>query len=342
MSKKIFYFLTKSSNLFIVLLLSGILLSACRQSPPYKANISSVRIEPVEIKRYEKMLFGLDSENLREDIEPYIEEYELFLGEGIETPLGQQQLYDYITDPFSREVFEDLMEVWPDVESLEEQLTLAFRYFHFHFPKWQIPEVYTYLSGIDFEYPVFYQDDVVIIALDMFLGHDYDNYEILRIPAFKRIRFTPEATTAEVMREMGRVLLQQNSTPPETLLDYMIAEGKLLYFMDCMLPDRADSLKIYYTTKQMEWAEANEGQSWTFLLNNELLYKTDRQLIQKMVGDAPFTSLFSSQSSPRMGAYNGWQIVREYMRRNEDVSLNELLFQKNDARQILQESRYRP
>ncbi|TVQ10298.1 MAG: hypothetical protein EA361_14205 [Bacteroidetes bacterium] len=288
------------------------------------------------------MLFGLDPANLSEQIEPHIDEFYLFLGDEINTPAGQQQLYDYVTNPFSREVYDDLLNVWPNVNSLEEQLNLAFRYFHYHFPEVHIPEVYTYLSGIDFEYPVFYQDDVMVIALDMFLGKNYVNYDRVGIPAFKRVRFTPEAAGVEVMREVGQTLLHQSSFVPETLLDFMIFEGKLLYFLDCMFPKHPDSLKIYYTSQHIQWAETNEGQSWTFMLNNELLYNTDRQLIQKMTGDTPFTAPFSANSSPRMGVYNGWQIVREYMRRNQDVSLSELFYERNDSRQILQGARYRP
>lgn len=288
------------------------------------------------------MLFNLEPSNLSDEIKPHIDEFYVFLGEEINTLEGQQQLYDYITNPFSREVFNDLMEVWPNVSPLEKQLNEALRYFHYHFPEIQIPEIFTYLSGIDFEYPVIFQDNVVVIALDMFLGRDYANYDRVGIPAFKRVKFVPEAAGVEVMREMGQNLLHQTSFVPETLLDFMIFEGKLLYFMDCMYPEIPDSLKIYYTAQQIEWAEANEGQSWTFMLNNELLYNSERQLIQKMIGDAPFTAPFSSNSSPRMGVYSGWQIVREYMERNPDVTLSELFYEKNDTRQILQGARYRP
>ena len=97
---------------FLILLLGlGGILNSCRKAPHYQADISSVRIEPIEIKRYEKLLFNLDPANLREEIDPYIDEFYLFLGEEINTPVGQQQLYDYITNSFSREVFDDLIEV---------------------------------------------------------------------------------------------------------------------------------------------------------------------------------------------------------------------------------------
>jgi hypothetical protein len=326
--------------ILFVLFVFGI--SSCKQKPAYHADISNTRIDPVEIQRYDKVLFGIDPENMVEELQPYLDEYYLFLGDEIHTPMGQQQLYDYITDPFIIEVFDDLNQVWDNVASLEQKLTLAFRYFKYHFPDRTIPDVYSYVSGIDFEHPVYYQDDVVVFGLDMFLGRDYHNYDRVGVPTFKRYRFTPEAAPVEIMRTIGRSIIHETAHRPETLLDFMILEGKLIYFLDAMFPDLPDSLKIYYSAEQIQWAQSNEGQAWSFFINNELLYSSDRQMIQKMTGDTPFTAPFSGSSAPRMGIYNGWQIVREYMRRNTDISLNDLIFNQTDARQILQESRYRP
>ncbi len=325
---------------FVVLMSAGF--SSCRQKPHYQANISDVEIPPIEIKRYDEVLFSIDPTNLRQELEPYYAEYYLFLGEELNTPSGQQQLYDYLTDPFIKEVYADTQAVWSDLSSLEEKLTLAFRYFAFHFPELPIPNIYSYISGIDFDSPVYYRDGNVVIGLDMFLGQDYHYYDRLRIPVFKRVRFTPDAAPVELMRTIGRDFIHQSAHQPDNLLDIMIQEGKLLYFLDAMYPTFGDSLKIYYSSEHIAWAEENEGQSWAYMLNNEMLYTTDRQLIQKLTGDAPFTGPFSGESAPRMGVYIGWQIVREYMRRQQEVTLQQLLFSDVDSREILSQSRYRP
>lgn len=328
-------------QLFVFLIFIVVVFASCKSRPHYQADISDVVIENIEIKRYEQVLFGLDPIYLRDEIEPYINDYFLFLGDEINTPMGQQQLYEYITEPFIIELFEDVTKVWPDVNALQLDLNLAFRYFHYHFPAVPLPQIFTYVSGLDFEVPVFYKDDVVVIALDMFLGRDYANYDRIGVPAFKRVRFSPDAASMEVMREIGRQIHNKSSAPPETLLDFMLSEGKILYFLDAMFPQKPDSLKIYFTDSQLDWANRNEGQSWSFILNNEMLYSTDRQLVQKFIGDTPFTAPFSSGSAPRMAVFNGWQIIREFMRRNPEVTIAEL-FQRNDSREILRASRYRP
>ncbi len=331
----------KPQYYLIVILLAGMALVSCKRGKPYDVNISHIRIDPVEIKRYEEVLFTIDPANLREEIDPHIDDFSLFLGEEINTPMGQQQLYDYITDPFIKGLYEDTKLVWDDVAELERELTLAFRYLQYHFAHLQVPVVYSYVSGIDYELPAKYYDGNIIIGLDMFMGVDYVKYEQIGIPKFKRQRFLPENTALEALLSMVNEMLRPYPKLHENLLDHMIFEGKLLYFLDCMFPGKPDSLKIAYTTEQINWAERNQGQSWSYYIENELLYSTDRQMVQKFIGAAPFTAPFSAGSAPRMGIYNGWQIVRAYMRRNSDVGLQELLFEK-DAREILSKANYRP
>lgn len=334
--------ITRSFACFVLFLLAGsALLVSCNRKPHWEANVSGVPVVAVEFKRYEQVLFNLNPFNLREDIDPYVEDFKLFLGDAIDTPQGQAQLYDYITDDFIREIWLDTQERWSDVSALEDQLSQAFRFFRYHFPERPMPVFYSYISGLDFEHPVKFYDNNLIVGLDMFLGTTYANYERVRIPAFKRQRFLPEAAAVEVMRSLGEDLLRQSRFIPETFLDHMITEGKLLYFVDCMLPQMEDSLKIGFTGQQIHWAYRNQGHAWAFYLDNEMLYSTDRQLIQKFIGASPFTAPFSRNSAPRMGVFSGWQIVREYMRRNPDVSLAQLMLEK-EPREILNRSRYRP
>jgi hypothetical protein len=332
--------LIKHTFLIFVIILS-LIFQGCKSSPHYEADISDVKIPDVEIRRYEQLLFSVNPFTMLEDIEPYADEFSFFLGDAIYTEAGQAQLYDYITDPFVQEIWEDTNESWENVSDLEKDLTLAFRYFRYYFPSRELPTFYSYVSGLDYEQPVKYIDNNVIIGLDMFLGAGYKNYERVRVPAFKRIRFTEDAVPVEVFRAIAEDMILRGQNMPETFLDFIVHEGKILYFFDCMLPGMNDSLKISYTGGQLDWATRNQGQAWAFYLDNEMFYSTDRQLIQKFIGAAPFTAPFSRGSAPRMGSFTGWQIVREYMRRNPEVTLTSLFYEKN-AREILTESRYRP
>lgn len=325
---------------FMTALLILMVITSCTRRPPYEADISDIPPEPVSISRYEKVLFQINPDMLRQEIEPYLEEFSFFLGEGINEPMGQQQLRAYITDPLLIDLYHDTSRAFPSLEPYESEFSKAFRYYRAHFPAEDLPRMYSYVSGIDYEMPVKLADNHLIIGLDNYLGADYINYQRLNIPAYQSQRMTPGYLITDALRMMAEQHIQSYEPEPETLLDFMIYEGKLSYFLDCLLPHYPDSVKINYSDRQQQWMEANQGQVWIYLLDNELLFSGDLKMIGKFVGDGPFTSPFSRNSAPRAAAWIGWQIVREYMRRNPDITLPDLMAEK-DAKVILHESRYR-
>jgi hypothetical protein len=113
--------------------------------------------------------------------------------------------------------------------------------------------------------------------------------------------------------------------------------------MDQTLPDTPDTLKIGYTGKQLAWCNQFKSQIWGFFLDQSLLYESDYDKYQKYVGEAPFTPGFgeNNDSAPRLAIWTGWQIVRQYMDKHPEVTLQQLMAD-NDAQKILNESKYRP
>lgn len=315
--------------------------TAWERKPFFEADISGISIDSVHISRYEQVLFTVNPFLLYRELLPHHEEFYFFLGEELHDPEQQQRLYEYVTDPFLIELYLDTRDIGPDPDHLQKTLTQAFRFYAYHFPDEPLPRLYTYVSGIDHGQPVTYHDGHLIIAVDTYLGSDYPYYGKMGIPRYRSLWMREESIPVDVMTKLAGVHLHNSGASPETLLEHMIHEGKKLFFVDCMLPRTPDSLKISYTGSQMQWIRQNQGRAWVYKLDNELLYSSDHSAITKFIRDAPFTTTFSRQSAPRTGAWLGWQIVREYMRRNPGVSLPELMLE-TDARKILRESRYRP
>lgn len=323
---------------------------SCQPRPHYQADISGIQLETVGISRFETILFEIDPRNLREEIAPYVEEFRFFLGDGIDDPMGQQQLIAYMTDPLLIELYHDTMEAFPSLYKLEADFTRAFRYYLAHFPNQVPPRLYSYISGLSYELPIKHAEGQMAIGLDNYLGRDYPYYTYLQIPQYQQKRMEADYLLVDAMMLLAEAHMGAGPSgttqqgvghpEPETLLDFMIYKGKLLYFVDCMLPGLHDSLKIGYTGSQLAWMQANRGQVWSYYLDNELLFDSNRQMIRSFIGEAPFTSVFGRGSAPRTGAYTGWQIVRDYMRRHPEVTLAELM-QQSDARHILHQSRYR-
>jgi hypothetical protein len=180
----------------------------------------------------------------------------------------------------------------------------------------------------------------------MFLGSYGEKfYPALRqsIPQYIARRFTPENVAPRVIEAFVREEMYPEQDQDRSLLAKMIYNGKILYMMDAFMPEVADTLKIGYTTRQLAWCQENEGGIWAYLLENDLLFNSDYMEIQKYLAEAPFTPGVgeNSNSAPKLGLWTGWQIVRKYMDKNPDVTLQQLMLEK-DPQKILTDSKYKP
>ncbi len=311
------------------------------RKPFYEADISGIEAKEIVINRYEQVLFEANPFVLYETLSPYRDVFDLFLEHSLEDDAAIQALFDFVTDPDIAALYMDSQDVWGDMEPLRDDLVQAFRFYRYHFPNEDIPTLYTYISGVDYLMPVKFIDDRMVIALDTYLGEDYEQYDKLGIPRYISRWMRPESVITDMMRTLADLHLQELAGTPETLLDYMIYEGKRQFFIDCMLPRMHDTLKISYTDKQMNWMESYQAYAFTYKIDNELLYSTDRRMIRQFINQAPFTTPFSNQSAPQTGVWLGWQIIREYMGRNPDITLQELL-RETDHQKILSGARFRP
>ncbi|HAY88066.1 MAG TPA: gliding motility lipoprotein GldB, partial [Bacteroidetes bacterium] len=99
---------------------------------------------------------------------------------------------------------------------------------------------------------------------------------------------------------------------------------------------------INYTRGQIEWCKDHEQNMWKYMVQKDVLFSSDKNEYQKhYFNDGPFTSTFGNDSPPRTGAWIGWQIIRQYMASNPEMSIHDLL-KDTDHAAIFQKSGYRP
>ena len=225
-----------------------------------------------------------------------------------------------------------------DTIQLRKNLEFAFRHYKYYFPEKEIPIVYTCISGLN--QSVVTAEKLIGISLDKYLGVNSRFYKQLGLPVYKRRNMHPEKIVPDAMYAWA-VTEWPKSDNANNLLSQMIHEGKMLYFMDAMLPEISDTLKIGFTKKQLDYCRKNEASMWTFMAEQKLLFSTDRMSIKRFIDDGPYTTPFTDQSPARTGAWLGWQIVRSYMNQNKDVELVDLM-NNTDFQVILNQSGYRP
>ena len=310
-----------------------------QKNPWQNTDIDRIPEPAVAIYRYEEALFSADTTRFATEIGHMMDTYAVFLGNAPPDPEGIHQLLEYIRDPFIQELNRMIQSAYPDLQEQEFQLSEAFRYYSYYFPDQALPEVYTYISGVDYQNPVLFQPPHLLIALDMYLGADYEPYRQLGVPAYLIRNFTREFLVRDCVSELAAFHMKDHY-PGDDVLAKMIVEGKKLYFLDAILPLEEDSVKIGYTDEQLKWCFENESNLWKFFIENAVLYSTDIQIINKFFSDGPFTRGFPN-SPARLGTWLGWQIVRSYMEGHPGLKLQDLLAE-NDVRKILTDSGYKP
>ena len=77
------------------------------------------------------------------------------------------------------------------------------------------------------------------------------------------------------------------------------------------------------------------------MIEKKHLFSTDLMVVKRYIDESPFTKSFSAESPGRTGIWIGWQIVRNYMKNNPDVSLQDLI-ENSNYQEILNKSKYNP
>ncbi|MFP4061029.1 MAG: hypothetical protein ACLFUC_11150, partial [Bacteroidales bacterium] len=226
----------------------------------------------------------------------------------------------------------------PSLHKIESELEQAFRYFRYYFPDKEIPMVVSMISGLT--QSVITVDSILAVALDKYLGRDEDIYKQARLYNYLIYNMHPGKIPSDCMRAWGMKEFEMEDQG-STLLDHLLYEGKIMYFTQKMLPGESDTLIWGFTPEQMDFCRNNEEQMWVFLVENNLLFKTDLATINKYTREGPFTRDFTNESPARAAVWLGMQIIKEFMRKNKEYDLPALM-EENDNEKILRLSKYNP
>ena len=98
-----------------------------------------------------------------------------------------------------------------------------------------------------------------------------------------------------------------------------------------MLPDLEDHKKIKYTEQEYEWSVVSEYDIWKYVVEQNYIYSKDIKLLVRYFNEAP-TTVGLDGSPSRMGQFLGWRIIKSYMEKNPEVTVRELIAEKNETK----------
>lgn len=243
------------------------------------------------------------------------------------------------TDTIQLELSDEVNKAFPDFAEETAGLTSLFQHIIYYFPQIKVPKVVTLTSDVQYASRVVLADTLLLLGLDNYLGPEHHFYE--RIPKYVAEDLDKQFLVSDVAEAFTNKVVPPSKD--RSFLGQIIYYGKKLYLKDKLMPHATDAEKIGYSQDELDWAIANEEPIWRNFIEQEHLYSTDRQLASRFIDPAPFSKFgleLDNESPGRIGRYMGWQIVRAFAEKNDNVTPQQLLLLTSE--EIFKKSNYKP
>ncbi len=334
----------RPSSVFLGLCLAVLVVSCGERRE--RINLSSIK-EEVSFVRYDEELFALGPSpepeailRLREKYPEFTDLYtwQVLQAGSVKDTAGRERLSEFLSDTVTVKLREMIAAESDELRPLKKELVNAFKRYRYYFPEKPLPVIYFCISG--FNESVFTAEKMIGISLDKYLGPGCSYYSLLDFPKYRQRKMITGMIAPDVVYTWGMTEFETGSDAT-TLADHMVYQGKLMVFMEKLLPTVADTLRMGFTEKQLLWCRMNEAHMWNYLVEHQLLFSTRQMDLVRYINDGPTTNGFPGESPSRTGVWLGRQIVRAYLKGNPEVTLQQLMA-NHDYRQILNGSAYAP
>jgi len=333
------------------------LLAGCGRSRKIP-DVSNIQVE-LKWQRFEQDFFAIDTNAILPSLFKLRQQYPVFADDFLRNILGLSTLDSASqSEPAIRQflasyrpIKDSSDKIFANNQNIADQVRQGLKFLKFYFPAYHAPtRLISFIGPMDAYYEASlggYGDiitgDALAIGLQLHLGKDFSVYTSTMgqglYPSYISRRFEPEYIPVNCMKNCIDDLYP-DETRGKNLLEQMVDKGKRLYILDQLLPTTPDTLKIGYTTQQLDDCFKQEGLIWNFFLENNLLFEADPDRLKNFVGDGPKTEELGDGSPGYIVLFSGWQMVKKYMNAYPETSLPNLL--KIDAKTILNDSKYKP
>ena len=332
---------------FPLLLISGVIaffIVSCNEKYDecvFQPDVSGQEVS-LDFERLDHKLLGAKTKpELREFLNEYpvIREYFLRRTQYPNDSVMMDALLMRFQNPHIDSLSKAIDDVFGDLSELKSELNGAFTNLRYYYPEAKLPKVKFVATGLDSD--LFISDSLIVIGLDYYLG-DGAKYRPIGLYDYMLERYRPSYITPSIMLLYG-ISPNYNKTniTDKTMMADMIGYGKSFYFAKHMMPCTPDSVLIWYSQEEMNGTRENQNIVWAHFLENQLLYETDHLIKKKYIEERPKTYEIGDKAPGRVGTWVGWEIVKQYMARNEEITLPELM-DNNNAREIFEKSHYKP
>ena len=334
-------------NKFTWLLVVMLLAASC--SPKKKIpDVSGIKVS-LNIERFDRDFFAIDTSHLSASLDKLQEKYPVFLNDFLYNIMAMPPQEDSLKAALKlfyhdyKKVYDSAQLKFPNFSAISKQIERGFRFVKYYFPDYKLPQNVILFIGPIEGYGNVLTSSGLAVGLQLYLGKNFPAYQTDYIqsvyPPYQSARFEPAYIPVNCLRNILEDIYpgRGNGKP---LIEQMIEEGKRMYLLDAFLPDTPDTLKTGYTGKQLEGCYKNEALIWNYFVENNLLFITDPMQTRDYVSDGPKTEALGDASPGNIGRFVGWQIVRKWMEMDAKRTLTDLI--NTPAKTIFEEAAYKP
>lgn len=322
-------------------LLLPLIFLACQKKEEKCYPAEEVAYIPIElqVQRMENRLFEAKGDG---DIAFWLEEYPYFTKKYLQEDLysSREALISNLTaipqDSLMQELYNEVTKEYGQIDDILTDLELAFKHIKYYYPEFEVPRIYTFVSG--FTSDLYIDKEMIVIGLDYFLPSDH-KFQPPEVPQYMTDRYNREHLVPMILMAISSAYIESDLSD-NSLLAEMVFYGKAYHFTKAMMPCTSEELVIGYTPEELAACYANEEFIWEHFIEAEIIYETNPFEIRKYTGEAPFTDAISPDAPGRVGRWIGWNIVDAYAE-EQGVDLVDLM-RERDAKKIFMNSGYKP
>lgn len=253
--------------------------------------------------------------------------------------IAVKEIFAGINNPAVDTLYQISQSVFGDMEDIKNQYAEAAGNIKAIYPQFYVQNMFSFISGMGFWGQDFLiSDSVIVISLDYFLGEKC-KYKP-QLPIYILDRYRKEYVVPIIISTIANYYNKTDITD-NSLVAEMIYFGKIYYFQEKMMPTISDTLIAGYSSAVLKDVEKHQEIIWTHFIDKKLLFETKNEITVKYVGERPSVTEIGNNCPGRIGRWLGWQIVKKYMNDHPEITLKQLMDEK-DARKIFTSSKYRP
>ncbi|MGC4101650.1 gliding motility lipoprotein GldB [Ferruginibacter sp.] len=314
----------------------------------------------VTTQHFEKDFFAIDTNNIDAGLTQLRNKYPSFFPDFLEKLLGVDAKMietgeaNNIIRSFYHSylpVYDSTKMLFADFSATEKEITQGLRFVKHYFPNYKLPgEIITFIAPMDASFKTSFglQGDILSnnyigAGLQLHMGSGFSFYQSEQgqqlYPTYISSRFEPGTIAINSIKNIVDDLFPEK-LEDRSLAEQMVEKGKRLYVLSKLMPYAEEYRLIGYTAKQVKDCYEHEANIWDLFVQNNLLQTVDENIIKNYIGESPKTQELGDASPGNIGAFAGWQIVKKFMSKNNETTLQQLMAMEDDA--LFQQAKYKP